>query len=195
MKLIICRHGETEENLKGIIQGRKHGHLTKLGKEQAKKLAKRLKDEKFDLILGSDLDRSSNTTREIGKYHSSVEIRYIKELREKTAGIYDGKHRDEFYKALEESGLSDEDFKPEKGESYKDLEKRIVNFIEKLLKEYPNKTILLSTHGCWLRVFMHHYFQYRYKETKPDHTSVFVLELSNDKNHKIHLENCTKHLE
>ena len=45
MKLIITRHGETIENTEGIIQGHLHGTLSKLGKEQARKVAERLKKE------------------------------------------------------------------------------------------------------------------------------------------------------
>jgi len=45
MKLIITRHGETEENTKGIIMGHLPGKLTPLGIEQAKKVAQRLKNE------------------------------------------------------------------------------------------------------------------------------------------------------
>ena len=45
MKLILVRHGETEENKLKIFQGHTHGVLSSTGIEQAKKLAFRLKDE------------------------------------------------------------------------------------------------------------------------------------------------------
>ena len=48
MKLILVRHGETEANVARIMQGCSPGVLSKLGKEQAKKLADRLKNEKID---------------------------------------------------------------------------------------------------------------------------------------------------
>ena len=67
MKLIIARHGETEENKKGILQGHLPGKLTELGIEQSKKLALRLKNEKIDAIYSSDLARASNTAKEIIK--------------------------------------------------------------------------------------------------------------------------------
>ncbi len=38
IRLLFTRHGETEENNKGIICGQQPGTLTKLGKEQAKKI-------------------------------------------------------------------------------------------------------------------------------------------------------------
>ncbi|MEJ2267962.1 MAG: histidine phosphatase family protein [Nanoarchaeota archaeon] len=83
MKLIIVRHGETEENLKKIWQGHLQGKLTKKGIEQAKKLANRLKDEKLDVIFSSDLDRASDTAKEIAKFHSEVPIYLVEDLRER----------------------------------------------------------------------------------------------------------------
>lgn len=50
MRLIILRHGETEQNKAGIIQGQIRGQLTEPGKQQAKLLAERLKKERIDKI-------------------------------------------------------------------------------------------------------------------------------------------------
>ena len=38
IRLLLTRHGETEDNTKGIICGQQPGVLTKSGKEQAKKI-------------------------------------------------------------------------------------------------------------------------------------------------------------
>ncbi len=51
MRLIITRHGETEENIAGIMMGHLQGKLSATGIEQAKKVALRLKDEKIDFIF------------------------------------------------------------------------------------------------------------------------------------------------
>ena len=83
MRLILTRHGETEENVAGISQGQLlPGKLTDKGIEQAKKLASRLKDEKVDAIYSSDLARSADTAKIIAKYHSKVKFHLAKELRE-----------------------------------------------------------------------------------------------------------------
>jgi len=74
MKLIITRHGETEENKNRIIQGHIDGTLSQLGLEQAKKLAERLKDEKIDLIFSSDLGRALNTAKEVAKFHKDIPL-------------------------------------------------------------------------------------------------------------------------
>lgn len=55
MRLIITRHGETEESMAGIIQGHLPGKLSADGIEQAKKVAFRLKDETLeDLYLRAE---------------------------------------------------------------------------------------------------------------------------------------------
>src|SRR3989338_6937789 len=94
MKLIIVRHGETEENAEGIHQGQRHGKLSNVGIEQTKKLGTRLKDEKFDIVYCSDLQRCKDTAKEIMKFHSSIPVHYTKEIRERRMGEFEGRRRD-----------------------------------------------------------------------------------------------------
>ena len=68
MRLILTRHGETEDNVKEILQGQAGGKLTAKGIEQAKKLALRLKKEKIDKIYVSDLKRAVDTAKELHAY-------------------------------------------------------------------------------------------------------------------------------
>jgi len=65
MKLIITRHGQTEWNKEGEnrLQGRKDIELSEEGKEQAKKLALRLKDHNIELIFTSPSKRTLETKR------------------------------------------------------------------------------------------------------------------------------------
>ena len=69
MRIILVRHGETEDNKKRIIQGHLPGKLSDKGIEQARKVANRLKNEKVDYIFSSDLDRAKSTAEEIAKFH------------------------------------------------------------------------------------------------------------------------------
>ena len=91
MRLIITRHGETEENRAGIIQGHLPGVLSDLGKEQANKLAERLKDEKIDLIISSDLDRALDTAKAVREFHPDVDLVLDERLRERFLGKFQGK--------------------------------------------------------------------------------------------------------
>ena len=94
VKLLITRHGQTKENADGIMQGKEHGNVNEKGFEQINKLIERLKDEKIDKIISSDLSRCKITTKEIvGKINAPV--KYTNLIKEKDNGEWAGKkHKD-----------------------------------------------------------------------------------------------------
>ena len=94
MRLIITRHGETEENKAGIMQGHLHGTLSELGMEQAEKLAERLRNEKIDLIISSDLARAHDTAKIIAGFHPDVDLVLDERLRERFLGEFQGKTKE-----------------------------------------------------------------------------------------------------
>ena len=102
LKLIIVRHGVTEWNKEGRLQGKKDIPLSKEGEEQADKLAKRLKDEKIDKIYASPLKRACKTAEIINKYHK-LPINIEDGLREISYGIFDGISKEEREKDEEEN--------------------------------------------------------------------------------------------
>ncbi len=147
MKLIIVRHGQTEENVKKIIQSPK-SKLTPDGIEQAKAVARKLKSQKITIAYISDFVRTKETAKEILKYHPKTKIVYTKMLREKNAGIFIGEPLEKQKNARGKSGLSFYDFQPPHGESLIDTQHRVTKFYQKLLKDkkYKDKTILVVTH-------------------------------------------------
>jgi broad specificity phosphatase PhoE len=193
MKLIIVRHGETEENKKNIIQGHLHGTLSELGKEQTRKLAERLKDEKIDLILSSDLDRAKHTAEEIAKFHPKTLIELRKELRERNWGEFQGKVKHEIENwAEKEFSLNH----PESIETFEKLSKRIKKLIKYLEKNYSKKTILLVGHGLINSVFINLLLcEEANKEKRTNNTSLTIFEFDEKGKYELKLFNCTKHLE
>lgn len=67
MRLILVRHGQSEANASGIVQGRLDFGLSELGALQARLTAERLKDEAVDRILTSPLKRAADTARVIAE--------------------------------------------------------------------------------------------------------------------------------
>ncbi|MHA1506642.1 MAG: histidine phosphatase family protein [Candidatus Asgardarchaeia archaeon] len=196
MRLIIIRHGETIDNVRDIIQGQRHGKLTERGKEQVRKLALRLKDEKIDVIFSSDLGRARETTEEVAKFHK-VPIYYTPELRERSFGIFEGRPMEEARKAIRESGLSKIEFKPEGGESLIDLRKRAQRFLDKILKEYDDETILISSHSNFNKMLLGALLGISIEESlkiKQDNACLNIIEISNPLNCKVHVINSTEHL-
>ena len=196
MKLIITRHGETIENKKGILQGQIQGTLSKLGKEQAKKLANRLKKEKIDYIYSSDLARASDTAKEIVKFHPNTPIKFIKELRERNLGKYEGKKKSDF-------GLSQTDFlatalKSKTCESINKLYRRAKEFLDRTIRKHPKDTVLFVVHNGIDKAIICAILNKKAKDIELienlDNTSLNIYEIDKKGNHKVRLFNCSKHL-
>ena len=108
MRLILVRHGETEENIKKLIQGQLQGILTDNGKKQAGELAERLKHEKIDAIYTSDSARAYDTAKEVHKHHTNIPLLLDKRLRERYWGALEGRHQSEKYKWPEGAETDDD---------------------------------------------------------------------------------------
>jgi len=185
MKLIIIRHGETVENKENIVQGHIHGTLSAEGKEQAKKLAKRLSFEKIDVIYSSDLGRALQTAREIAVYHKNVLLIETKLLRERDHGSNTGKRRQGDLTKRSEDAETDES-----------LRERAIKIFNEAYEKYPNGTVVFVTHGG-LKMSLVGYLTGRtmHEVEKPKNSSVTVFEINGEGKHKLILWNCTKHLE
>jgi len=191
MKLFIVRHGETVENKTHIHQGHLPGRLTKEGKEQAEKIAFRLKKEKFDYVYSSDLARASDTAKIIMKYHKGQHIIYSQELREINQGTATGKKH----------GTVDwkNDF-PKGAETFVQLRKRLKKFFYKFHKKHVDDKVLIVAHGGSIRALIMVLFKkpFMYEKKvglgKMPNTSLTILEIDENKNYKIKIFNCGKHL-
>lgn len=200
MKITFVRHGETENNLSGILIDQLGGVLTKKGIAQAKKLGKRLSKEKFDIIYCSDSSRTKQTAKEIIKHHKKVPIIYSEELRELSRGDFVGKHGKELWNVFLESGEDFAEFKPKNGESPNELKHRIKKFLKKTHKKHKGEHILFVTHGGVGRSIWYICNNKKIKlskdirdKTQQDNCCVNILEFINNKP-KLVLYNCMEHL-
>ncbi len=185
MKLILTRHGETFENIKGIMQGQKFGTLSKNGIMQAKKLALRFKGKKIDAVYSSDLARAKNTAKEIMAFHPNVPLHLSKNLRETFLGRYAGKKASAFDWAN----------RPKEIESKASMAKRVKKVLDKTYKARPNGIVVFVGHSginkSVERVILNQPLK---KISCQSNASISVFEIREDKNHKVHLLNCTSHL-
>lgn len=160
--LYIVRHGETEWNVKNIIQGQSNSNLTEKGIEQAKKAGDELKDINFDAIFSSDSTRAHNTA-EIIKLERELIIETSQLLRERNYGKFEGRYGSEFWEACKEKlqekeTLSgEEDWKFTVADDIENDEILVSRFILKLREiaiAYPNRTVLVVSHGGPIRMFL-----------------------------------------
>ncbi len=139
MRIILVRHGETEENAAGIIQGHLPGRLSARGREQVERLGRRLAGERIDAIYSSDLARARETTAAIARHHPGVEVTWTEELRERFLGRYQGAKGDDVGWAR----LADD---PDV-ESDQQMLLRARRLLSRLLDRHREDTVLLCGHG------------------------------------------------
>ncbi len=147
--ILFVRHGETDSNLKGIIQGQLDSPLNDKGIEQAKIVADMLKDIKIDIIYSSPLIRAYRTSQEINKFHN-VKIIVDNRIQEQNAGIATGRK----YSEATKEEIEDFTKNPHKynAESFQDLYQRNINFYKDI--ENSDKNILIVSHsGVWKMLY------------------------------------------
>lgn len=74
LKIYLFRHAQTYYNKKHVFTGWKDSKLTSFGIRQAKIVAKKLKNKKFDVAYRTRLSRSKDTLKEVLKYHPECKI-------------------------------------------------------------------------------------------------------------------------
>lgn len=161
--LYIVRHGETDWNVKQIIQGHAESELTVNGKNQVKKLAKKLKNIQFDALFSSDLLRTRQTSKILNVERKLV-IQTTNAIRERFFGKFEGKSSDEFHLEVKDllyeyKKLSHENkrkFKYPTAESDEELISRVITFLREISLAYSGKKVLVVSHGGVLRNLLIH---------------------------------------
>ncbi len=90
----LARHGETDWNAEGRIQGQIDIPLNEVGRCQAEELAERLSGCGATRVIASDLARARETA-EIVASRLEAELEIDPELRERMLGVFEGKNVDQ----------------------------------------------------------------------------------------------------
>lgn len=150
----FVRHGESVKNVSEMVNGRIQDDkydLTESGTAQAEAIAEKIKARGgADLIFASDFLRTRKTAEIIGKI-LGVEVMLDERLREYNTGVFEGKSEREF---REEFAVKHNRWleAPDGGETWTEVQKRMIDFIKETDKKYQNKRILIVSHGdpLWL---------------------------------------------
>lgn len=159
----IVRHGQTDWNVKDLLQGQANPPLNHTGRKQAHEIAETLKTIHFDEIFSSDLDRAVETTEIIAK-ERNLAVKTATALREKSYGSYEGRFRQEVKEELKElfdtwKKLTTDDEKMKfkiykNGESDGEAAERFIRHLREIAIAYPGKTILIASHGGVMRYLL-----------------------------------------
>lgn len=135
-KIIYYVHGTTYDNATKKCSGWKQVHLNELGKEQAVNLGKNTL-YKFDILFTSDLIRAIESAKLAFPNYESIQD---ERLRECNHGDYDGEDK----KLVVYEERIDNPFP--NGESLKDVESRVRDFLKYINANYSGKTIGIIAH-------------------------------------------------
>ncbi len=156
--IYLVRHGRTDWNEKGLIQGHTDRALDSMGKTQALDLAKELKHIRFDKVFSSDLLRAKKTAEIIALEHKlAVETTSV--LRERNFGYLEGQPNEKvreiqrIISTLEESKRFSYKHHPTI-ESDGEVVTRLLIFLRETAVSYPRKNILVVTHGGGIRTLL-----------------------------------------
>ena len=155
--LYFTRHGETDYNRAGIVQGRGvNSPLNHTGIQQAEALHERLSSVCFDAIYASPLLRAQQTAEAVARSHPHLKIRFMRDLEEISWGIWEGQKppaKSSIFRDLLESwtrgGLSE---RFEGGESALEVHERAQRAIRNISQQHIGQTVLIVTHGRFLRI-------------------------------------------
>lgn len=157
-EIYIIRHGETDLNKRGIVQGRGvNSSLNERGRKQAQAFFDRFAKEGFEIIYTSSLARAQQTVQPFVDAGHVIHPHH--DLDEISWGIYEGKLPDssnsqDYVNMLKKwrAGILGE--KIPGGESPMELQQRQLRFIESVLLPAPHRKILLCIHGRAMRALL-----------------------------------------
>jgi 2,3-bisphosphoglycerate-dependent phosphoglycerate mutase len=152
LELWLVRHGETTWNAAGRWQGHADAPLSKVGIEQAHRLAARLSGQRFDAVISSDLSRASDTAKIVAaKLKGAPKVLLEPLWREIDVGELSGlTYEEAVSRGLHHRDTAFEHRHPG-GESSADLAARASTAIDRLKLERMGQRVIVFSHGGIIR--------------------------------------------
>ncbi|MCD6432438.1 MAG: histidine phosphatase family protein [Sulfurimonas sp.] len=151
MKITLVRHAQVIEEFQGKYNGHIDIPLSLEGKKQAKELAKKLQNEKFDKIYCSDLLRARET---LDAFDYKIKPIYTDKLREKSWGRHEGKSFEE----IQADGIRYENFEQWidalDGEDILSYKTKIEKYFYDTIFQQKYQNILIITHAGVIRTLL-----------------------------------------
>lgn len=155
--LYLVRHGQTDWNADGRLQGHSDRPLDTLGRIQASAVASRLSTVSLDEIYASDLSRAQNTARAIALYHA-LPVRTDARLREVGYGRWEGRRISDLAQLYPDAvagwRTDPPTYFPPGAEHPEDVQARIAGFVEDMRALPDHEQILVVAHGGSLRMLL-----------------------------------------
>ncbi|MCH5585610.1 histidine phosphatase family protein [Shimazuella sp. AN120528] len=190
--LFFVRSGETEWDIEQRMQGRKDSLLTSVGIEQAKTLAQRLEHIHFHAIYSSESKRACDTASYI-LHNRKIKLKRTTDLMEMSFGDWEGRtlsdiqlnYPDEYHLFWKKP--NEYEAKESKGETFIDVQERVIPFVQIIVERHVGETILLVTDTCVIKTLFNFYsgsdLSTLWDSPNYDSTSSFILEFTPNEVH------------
>ena len=154
-RLYLLRHGQTEFNVKKLVQGRCDSPLTDLGRKQAGMAAAWLKEHDVvpDKVVSSPLGRAMDTASLVATelLGLDAEVEPCEGIIERSYGTFEEGPHDALPTDVWDPG---EDLVPFGGEGSRALQERMVGTLTNLMGADGIETLLAVSHGSASRQFI-----------------------------------------
>ena len=138
--ICILRHGETDWNSQGKLQGCEDTELNEKGRTQAIETARYFETENWDIIVSSPLKRAFETAKIIGSQVKISKIHVINEIKERDYGSASGLLPEERKTRFPNGVIPDQ-------EEFEQLRQRAMTGLTKIANEFNGKRIIVVSHG------------------------------------------------
>lgn len=161
-KTEICaaRHGETDWNVTGVLQGWTDVMLNELGRKQAVDMATAMAGEGFTRIYSSPLLRAAESAQIIARKLGLPEPDFHEGLKERHFGAIQGTPKSELAelnpRLLQQILIRNPAAEFELGETMDEFADRVLAAIADVGVKYPGERVLVITHGWVLDVLSRH---------------------------------------
>jgi broad specificity phosphatase PhoE len=136
--LLLVRHGETDWNASGRLQGHTDRPLNDYGRRQAAELAERLEADDVAAIYASDLVRAMETAEILGA-RLGLPVQLDPDLRERNWGSWEGLTPGE------------RDAVTFEGEAPEEHRERMLEAVRRIAERHPGERVVVVTHGGSMR--------------------------------------------
>ncbi len=149
-RLVLLRHGQTDDNLAARMQGHGDTPLNETGRAQARAASVALREREFSAIYSSDLSRATETAHIVAEPHG-LPVTQDARLREIDLGSWSGRLFKDV--AAEQPNfvsdyLAGKDFRRSPtGETMAELIQRAMPAIDDIVAAHQNEQVLVVSHG------------------------------------------------
>jgi precorrin-2/cobalt-factor-2 C20-methyltransferase len=158
-RVFLFRHGETDWNREGRVQGHADVPLNGTGIDQAEALVERLRPHRLEAIVSSDLARAWTTARIVADA-LGIPLLPDRGLRETNVGAAEGllwaEAKIRFGAGLTERWYRDDDAAFPGGETGLATRRRGLEALRRFASSHPYRRIGVATHGAMIRQLMKH---------------------------------------